>query len=125
MMWAAIACKLFVSWRSPTCIGLLPKIEMRQGADGILLIEAGGDYEASLLLADDIWSSGQIQRSTATRRRGPARGCVVWSTGSRTTAPASKNCGAIAAELAAGPLWAKAATLFVYRDGKFKVFGRK
>jgi uncharacterized protein YtpQ (UPF0354 family) len=40
---------------------LLPKIEIRDGAYGVSLIEAGGDYEASLLLADAIWSSGQIK----------------------------------------------------------------
>lgn len=34
---------------------LLPKIE-RQGANGLFMITAGGDYEASLLLLDSIWS---------------------------------------------------------------------
>jgi hypothetical protein len=39
---------------------VLPKIEMRSVGD-VSLMSAGGNYEASLLLIDDIWSSGQIQ----------------------------------------------------------------
>jgi uncharacterized protein YtpQ (UPF0354 family) len=39
---------------------ILPKIEM-QGDDVFAMITAGGDYEASLLLFDDIWSGGQIK----------------------------------------------------------------
>jgi uncharacterized protein YtpQ (UPF0354 family) len=34
---------------------LLPKIE-RRGANGLFVLTAGGDYEASLLLFDSIWS---------------------------------------------------------------------
>jgi uncharacterized protein YtpQ (UPF0354 family) len=40
---------------------MLANIEMREGADHVFLIEAGGIYEASLLLADGIWSSDQIK----------------------------------------------------------------
>ena len=39
---------------------VLPKIEMGRVGD-VALMSAGGNYEASLLLIDDIWSSGQIQ----------------------------------------------------------------
>ena len=35
---------------------LLPKIE-RSGANGLFMLTAGGDYEASLLLFDSIWSN--------------------------------------------------------------------
>ncbi len=38
---------------------LLPKIE-RHGSNGLYMITAGGDYEASLLLLDSIWSNGQM-----------------------------------------------------------------
>jgi uncharacterized protein YtpQ (UPF0354 family) len=101
---------------------LLPKIEMRQGADGILLIEAGGDYEASLLLADNIWSSGQIQVDGDIVAAVPAKDALL-VTGSHNRA-GLKKLRAIAAELAAGP-YGLSSALFVYRDGKFKVFGRK
>src|SRR5262249_59654228 len=40
---------------------LLPKIEIRPGSDGVLLITAGGEFDASLLLADNLWSGGQIK----------------------------------------------------------------
>jgi uncharacterized protein YtpQ (UPF0354 family) len=101
---------------------LLPKIEMRQGADGILLIEAGGDYEASLLLADNIWSSRQIQVDGDIVAAVPAKDALL-VTGSHNRT-GLKKLRAIAAELAAGP-YGLSSALFVYRDGKFKMFGRK
>jgi uncharacterized protein YtpQ (UPF0354 family) len=39
---------------------LLPPIELH-GKDGFYMITAGGTYEASILLLDSIWSSGQIK----------------------------------------------------------------
>jgi hypothetical protein len=39
---------------------LLPKIAIA-GADGVFMVAAGGNYEASLLLADEVWSGGQIK----------------------------------------------------------------
>ena len=38
---------------------VLPKIELRCDVE-VMLMSAGGNYEASLLLIDDIWSSGQV-----------------------------------------------------------------
>jgi uncharacterized protein YtpQ (UPF0354 family) len=100
---------------------LLAKIEMRQGADGIFLIEAGGDYEASLLLADNIWSSGQFQVNGDIVAAVPAKN-ALFVTGSRNRA-GLKKLRAVAAEIAAAP-YGLTPDLFVYRDGKFKVFGR-
>ena len=40
---------------------LLPKIEIRPGSDGVLLISAGGEFDASLLLAGNLWSGGQVK----------------------------------------------------------------
>lgn len=100
---------------------LLPKIEMRQGADGIFLIEAGGDYEASLLLADNIWSSGQFQVDGDIVAAVPAKN-ALFVTGSHNRT-GLKKLRAIAAEVAARP-YGLSSALFVYRDGKFKVFGR-
>lgn len=95
---------------------LLPKIEMREGAPGIFLIEAGGDYEASLLLADSIWSSGQIKVDGEIVAAVPAKDALL-VTGSRNRAGIVRL-RALAAEIAAGA-YGLTQTLFVYRDGKF------
>jgi uncharacterized protein YtpQ (UPF0354 family) len=98
---------------------LLPKIEMREGCDHIFLIEAGGSYEASLLLADDIWSSGQIKVDGDIVVAVPGRD-ALFVIGSRNRTGIARL-RAVAAELAAGP-YALTSTLFVYRNGKFVKF---
>lgn len=95
---------------------LLPDIEMNAGADGIFLISAGGDYEPSLLLARDVWSSGQIDVDGDTVVAVPAKG-VLPVTGSRNQ-PGIARLRALAAELAAGP-YGLTPALFIDRDGKF------
>ncbi len=98
---------------------LLPKIEMRPGADGLWLISAGGDYEASLLLADGIWSSGQIKVDGDIVVAVPAKDALI-VTGSRNSAGVARL-RKLAAELAAGP-YGLTSTLLVYRNGKFVTF---
>jgi uncharacterized protein YtpQ (UPF0354 family) len=98
---------------------MLPKIKMREGADHIFLIEAGGDYEASLLLADGIWSSGQIKVDGEIVVAVPGRD-ALFVTGSRNRAGIARL-RALAAELANQPHGLTPA-LFVYRDGKFVKF---
>jgi uncharacterized protein YtpQ (UPF0354 family) len=98
---------------------MLPKIEMRQGADRIFLIEADGNYEASLLLADDIWSSGQINVDGDIVVAVPGRS-ALFVTGSRNRAGIARL-RKMAAELATLP-YALTPALFVYRDGKFVKF---
>jgi uncharacterized protein YtpQ (UPF0354 family) len=100
---------------------LLPKIEMRDGADGTFLIEAGGDYEASLLLADDIWSSGQIKVDGDIVIAVPAKDALL-VTGSRNRT-GLKTLRAMAAQIAAGP-YGLTRALFAYRDRKFVVFDK-
>jgi len=95
---------------------LLPKIEMRPGADGTFLIEAGGDYDASWLLADNIWSSGQIQVEGDIVAAVPAKN-ALFVTGSRNRAGVNAL-RAIAGKIAAAP-YGLTSTLFVYHDGKF------
>ena len=92
---------------------------MREGADHVLLIEAGGSYEASLLLADGIWSSGQITVDGDIVVAVPSRDALL-VTGSRNRRGIARL-RAMAAELAAGT-YALTPTLFVYRDGKFVRF---
>jgi len=98
---------------------LLPKIEMRQGADGVFLIGAGGSYEASLLLADALWSSGQIKVDGDIVVAAPAKDAVL-VTGSRNPAGIARL-RALAADLAARP-YGLTSVLYVYRGGKFARF---
>jgi uncharacterized protein YtpQ (UPF0354 family) len=98
---------------------MLPKIDMRDGADHISLIETGGDYEASLLLADAIWQSGQIKVDGDIVVAVPRRS-ALFVTGSHNRTGIARL-RAIAAELATGP-YALTPALFVYRDGKFVKF---
>jgi uncharacterized protein YtpQ (UPF0354 family) len=98
---------------------VLPKIEMRAGDDGIFLIEAGGDYEASQLLLDDIWTGGQIKVDGDIVVAVPAKDALL-VTGSHNQA-GLKKMRAIAADLVAGP-YGLTRALFVYHGGKFVKF---
>ena len=98
---------------------LLAKIEMRPAADGISAITAGGDYDASLLLADALWSGGQIEVDGDIVVAAPAKSALL-VTGSRNQAGVVRL-RALAAELAAGP-YGLTPVLFVWRGGKFVVF---
>jgi uncharacterized protein YtpQ (UPF0354 family) len=100
---------------------ILPKIEMRVIGD-VSIISAGGDYEASLLLLDEIWSGGQIQVRGDIVVAIPVRDALL-VTGSRSR-NGVKALRELAAELAAKGPHALTTTLFVYRDGKFTKFGR-
>lgn len=95
---------------------VLPKIEMEAGANGNYLIHAGGSYEASLLLVDGLWSSGQIKVDGDIVAAVPARD-VLLITGSRNRASVARL-RELATKLATGP-YALTPALFVYRDGKF------
>lgn len=98
---------------------LLPKIEMREGASGIFLISAGGDYESSLLLADSIWSSGEIKVDGDTVVAVPAKDALL-VTGSHNRAGIARL-RTLAAEISAGA-YGLTSTLFTYRGGKFVRF---
>ena len=101
---------------------MLPKIEMRGNGD-VALLSAGGDYEASLLLIDDIWTGGQIKVKGDIVVAVPARD-VLLVTGSRSRA-GLKGIRELAAKFAAQSPYGLTDTLFVYRDGRFTKFDRK
>jgi uncharacterized protein YtpQ (UPF0354 family) len=101
---------------------VLPKIEMRSGADGTFLVTAGGTYEASLLLVDDLWSGGQIKVDGDIVVAVPARD-VLLVTGSHNRA-GIRNLHDLAAKLATGP-YALTPVLLAYRGGKFVEFDDK
>jgi uncharacterized protein YtpQ (UPF0354 family) len=99
-----------------------PKIELRNHDDEYALIAAGGDYEASLLLLDDIWTGGQIKVNGDIVVAVPSKD-VLLVTGSRSR----KGLAAVrklAAEFAAQERYRLTETLFVYRKGRFVKFGR-
>jgi uncharacterized protein YtpQ (UPF0354 family) len=98
---------------------VLPKIEIRPGADGVLLITAGGEFDASLLLADNIWTGGQVKVDGDIVVAVPAKNVLI-ATGSHNP-PGLARLRAAAAKFAGGPSGLTSA-LFVYRDGKFVRF---
>lgn len=101
---------------------ILPKIEMQ--SDGIFaMLTAGGDYEASLLLFDHIWSGGQIKVEGDIVVAVPAKD-VLLITGSQNR----KGLAALrtlAAKFISENRYRLTDTLFVYRNGRFTRFGRK
>jgi uncharacterized protein YtpQ (UPF0354 family) len=100
---------------------ILPKIEMR-GDDHVLVVSAGGDYEASLLLIDEVWSGGQVKVNGDIVVAVPARD-VLLVTGSRDRT-GLKRVRELAAKFVAQGPHGLIDTLFVYRNGRFTKFGR-
>jgi uncharacterized protein YtpQ (UPF0354 family) len=100
---------------------ILPKIEMGIVGD-VSIISAGGDYDASLLLLDDIWSGGQIKVNGDIVVAIPARD-VLLVTGSRSR-NGLKAIRELAAKYVATEPHRLIDTLFVYRNGRFTKFGR-
>jgi uncharacterized protein YtpQ (UPF0354 family) len=101
---------------------VLPKIEMGRVGD-VALMSAGGNYEASLLLIDDIWSSGQIQVNGDIVVAIPTRD-VLLVTGSRSRSGLKLVRELTAKFKAQGP-YELTDTLFRYRDGRFTKFGSR
>jgi uncharacterized protein YtpQ (UPF0354 family) len=101
---------------------ILPKIEM-QGDDHVLMVSAGGDYEASLLLIDEIWSGGQLKVNGDIVVAIPARD-VLLVTGSHDRSGLKRMREAAAKLVAQGP-YGLTDALFVYRNGRFTKFGRQ
>jgi uncharacterized protein YtpQ (UPF0354 family) len=98
---------------------ILPKIEMRRGDSGIFLISAGGDYESSLLLIQELWSSGQIKVDGDIVVAVPAKDALLVTGSHNNTGIARMR--ALAAEIATGP-YALTTDLFVHRTGKWVKF---
>ena len=101
---------------------ILPKIKMEQ-TEEFGSLTAGGDYEASLLLMDHIWSGGQIKVEGDIVVAVPAKN-VLLITGSQNR----KGLAAVrklAAHFVAENSYRLTDTLFVYREGRFVKFGRK
>jgi uncharacterized protein YtpQ (UPF0354 family) len=100
---------------------LMPRIEMRQFAEGAFMITSHADYGASLVLADGIWSGDQIKVNGDIVVAVPAKD-VILATGSRDRSNLKAMRG-LAHDLAKGS-GGLVETLFVYRNGRFVKFGR-
>lgn len=100
---------------------ILPKIQMLQYGD-FFVISAGGNYEPSLLLFDELWSSGRIKVDGDIVVALPARDLLlVTGSKNRKGLEAMREMAAKAMEGA----YRLTDTLFVYRGGQFVEFGRK
>ena len=98
---------------------LMPRIEMRQLAEGAFMITSHADYGASLILVDSIWSGSQIKVNGDVVVAVPAKD-VILATGSRdrTNLKAMRGLAQDFAKGSGGLI----DTLFVYRKGRFVKF---
>jgi uncharacterized protein YtpQ (UPF0354 family) len=98
---------------------LLPKVELLPG-ELISMFRADGNYEASLLLFDDIWSSGTLRVNGEAVVAVPARDLLL-VTGSKNRAGVARL-REVAAKLAREASYGISDRLFVYRGGRFQRF---
>ncbi|HAB16250.1 MAG TPA: DUF1444 family protein [Verrucomicrobiota bacterium] len=98
---------------------LLPKIE-RHGTNGLYMITAGGDYEASLLVLDSMWSDGQMDVSGDVVVAVPTRDLLL-VTGSQNPQGIEKV-RQMVKEASTGGSYRLTQKLFVYRNGRFTEF---
>jgi uncharacterized protein YtpQ (UPF0354 family) len=99
---------------------LITKVTMQPGEDDIFIIDAGHEYEASLLLSNRMWSSGQIKVDGDIVAAVPIEQMLLL-TGSHNSAGVARL-RALAKEIVAAGSPRLSSSLFVYRDGKFVRF---
>ena len=95
---------------------LLPKVEAK-GSNGVYFMSAGGAYEASLLLFEDIWREKRMKVEGDYVVAVPSRETLL-ITGSGET-EGLKKVRELAKSTAAESPYHLTADLFVYRKGKF------
>lgn len=99
--------------------GILPPVEI-QGGFGLYIINAGGDYESSLLLLDKIWNGNQFEVNGDIVVSLPVRGLLMVSgTADRETLEKMRH---IANESISQSPYRLTEKLFRYRDGEFSEF---
>jgi len=98
---------------------ILPMIEISAGPL-FSMISAGGDYDASLLLLDEIWTGGSIHVDGDIVVAVPSRDVLLVS-GSRNAEGIAKMRELAAKNVQDSP-YRLTATLFVYRNGGFTRF---
>jgi uncharacterized protein YtpQ (UPF0354 family) len=98
---------------------LLPKIE-RSGTNGLYMFTAGGDYEASLLLLDSVWSDVQKDVRGDVVVAIPTRDLLL-VTGSQDTQGIEKVKQLVHKASVEGS-YRLATKLFVFHDGRLEEF---
>ncbi|MCX6956203.1 MAG: DUF1444 family protein [Verrucomicrobia bacterium] len=98
---------------------VIAKIELH-GTPELYMMTAGGDYEASLLLDEKIWTGGQVKVEGDIVVAVPARDMLL-ITGSKSAAGLAKL-KALAEKNAKTAPYRLTAQPFVFRDGKFVPF---
>jgi uncharacterized protein YtpQ (UPF0354 family) len=101
---------------------LLPKIELSKGPL-VTMITAGGDYEASLLLLDNLWTSDQLAVEGEIIVAIPARDVLLF-TGSKQPGGVAKL-RQLASDISQKASYRLTDRLFVYRSGKFQPYEQK
>lgn len=100
-------------------LGLIDGYEVR-GGDGLFLITAGGDYEASLLLVDEVWNREAMPVDGDFVVAIPARDLLI-VTGSNHRV-AIDRLRAMAGESAATFSYSLTSVLFIRKAGGFEVY---
>ena len=98
---------------------LLPKAEIKRGPL-VSMITAGGDYEASLLLFDEMWSSGRLAVDGDIVVAIPSRDLLLF-TGSSNQAGIARL-RELTSKFVREASYRLTDRLFVYRDGRFQRF---
>lgn len=98
---------------------LLPKIK-HHGTNGLYMLTAGGDYEASLLLLDSVWNGGQMDVTGDLVVAIPTRDLLL-ATGSRNPQGIEKM-KQMADEAFGRFAYRLTRKLLVYRNGSFSEF---
>ena len=100
---------------------ILPPVETHSG-ELLSMLTAGGDYVASLLLIDEIWSDGKLAVDGEIVVAVPSREVILF-TGSHNKAGV-KKLQEVASKAVAENAYSLTDQLFVYRDGKFVRFAQ-
>lgn len=98
---------------------ILPPVETHSG-ELLSMLTAGGDYVASLLLIDEIWSDGKLTVDGEIVVAVPSRDVILF-TGSRNKA-GIKKLQEVASKAVAENAYSLTDQLFFYRGGKFVRF---
>jgi len=101
-------------------VRILPKIRM-ETISGVGMISAGGNYEASLLLVDGLWTGGRIKVDGEIVVAIPSRDALLF-TGSRSQGGLNVLRD-LAPKYVARERYPLIDKLFVYRDGRFTKYG--
>jgi uncharacterized protein YtpQ (UPF0354 family) len=101
---------------------LLPKIETHSYDDGTYMLTVDGNYEASLILLEEIWNSGEIKVDGEIVVAIPSRDLLMVAGSNNREGLQRLNSEALHA-VRATP-YHLVPTLFVHRNGKFVVFNQ-